>query len=258
MERIMKLLFSLSLLISFVIYADDHENPEYKYEPDANKAEYFIGKFKKGKDMSDLVAWYNKFAEWAGTQDGAFDSMSTALMTPVFHSDLKSIEVMWSNNWPTPTAQYNGMEKWMLNGGPKLAESLPARWSEAIDAWQWVISEPASLEAGNMNYATYADCSLEEGYDLRTVYDLYKDFAIYAQSQGDTNGRKIIVPDAGRKLADGVDFVRLMYSSSISERGINADRYYSSLADSEASANLKGFSCNNARTFVGMSMTAFN
>ena len=146
----------------------------------------------------------------------------------------------------------------MLNGGPKLAESLPARWSEAIDAWQWVISEPASLEAGNMNYATYADCSLEEGYDLRTVYDLYKDFAIYAQSQGDTNGRKIIVPDAGRQLADGVDFVRLMYSSSISERGINADRYYSSLADSEASANLKGFSCNNARTFVGMSMTTFN
>ena len=42
MERIMKLLFSLSLLISFVIYADDHETPEYKYEPDANKAEYFL------------------------------------------------------------------------------------------------------------------------------------------------------------------------------------------------------------------------
>ena len=48
-----------------------------------------------------------------------------------------------------------------------------------------------------------------------------------------------------------------MYSSSISERGENADRYFSN-ADSEASANLKGFSCTNGRSYLGMSMTAFN
>ena len=85
----------------------------------------------------------------------------------------------------------------------------------------------------------------------------YKDFAIYAQSQGDTVGRKLIVPEAGRKLADGVDFVRLMYSSSISERGVNADLYYSKIGNSQASADLKGFSCNNGRSYVGMSMSAF-
>ena len=56
--------------------------------------------------------------------------------------------------------------------------------------------------------------------------------------------RKMIVPEAGRKLADGVDFVRLMYSSSISERGVNADLYYSKIGNSQASADLKGFSCN--------------
>ena len=183
--------------------------------------------------------------------------MSTALLTPVFHSNLSSVEVMWSNNWPTPTDQFNGMQKWFLDGGPKLAESLPTTWSEAIDAWQWVVSEPASLEAGQMMYATYADCSLEDGYDLRQVYDMYKDFAIYAQSQGDTVGRKLIVPEAGRKLADGVDFVRLMYSSSISERGVNADLYYSKIGNSQASADLKGFYCNNGRSYVGMSMSAF-
>ena len=253
----MKLFLSLSLIFSFVISADDHETPEYKYEPEANKAEYFIGTYNQGKDLGDLVAWYGKFAKWAEGQDGSFDKMSTALLTPVFHSNLSSIEVMWSNNWPTPTDQFNGMQKWFLDGGPKLAESLPTTWSEAIDAWQWVVSEPASLEAGQMMYATYADCTLEDGYDLRQVYDMYKDFAIYAQSQGDTVGRKLIVPEAGRKLSDGVDFVRLMYSSSISERGINADLYYSKIGNSQASADLKGFSCNNGRSYVGMSMSAF-
>ena len=253
----MKLLLSFSLILSFMIYADDHETSEYKYEPDANKAEYFIGTYNEGKDLGDLVAWYNKFANWAEGQDGAFDNMSTAILTPVFHSNLSSVEVMWSNNWPTPTDQFNGMQKWFLDGGPKLVESIPTTWSEAIDSWQWVVSEPASLEAGQMMYATYADCTLEDGYDLRQVYDLYKDFAIYAQSQGDTVGRKLIVPEAGRKLPDGVDFVRLMYSSSISERGVNADLYYSKIGNSKASADLKGFSCNNGRSFVGMSMSAF-
>ena len=159
----MKLLLGLGLMLSFVISADDHETPEYKYEPEANKAEYFIGTYNQGKDLGDLIAWYGKFAKWAEGQDGAFDKMSTALLTPVFHSNLSSVEVMWSNNWPTPTDQFNGMQKWFLDGGPKLVESLPTSWSEAIDAWQWVVSEPASLEAGQMMYATYADCALEDG-----------------------------------------------------------------------------------------------
>ena len=73
------------------------------------------------------------------------------------------------------------------------------------------------MDAGNMMYATYADCSLEDGYDMRQVYDLYKDFAIFAKTQGDTVGRKMIVPAAGYVLPDGVDFIRLMYMSSISE-----------------------------------------
>ena len=42
-------------------------------------------------------------------------------------------------------------------------------------------------DAGNMMWAVWI--ALEEGYNNRQVYDMYKDFAIYAQSQGDTVGR---------------------------------------------------------------------
>ena len=157
----------------------------------------------------------------------------------------------------SPVEQFKALETWVTGGGGKLLKTLPSVNSEQVDAWQWTISNPAEFGVGDMMYATYADCSLEDGYDLRQVYDMYKDFAIYAQSQGDTVGRKLIVPEAGRKLADGVDFVRLMYSSSISERGVNADLYYSKIGNSQASADLKGFYCNNGRSYVGMSMSAF-
>ena len=140
---------------------------------------------------------------------------------------------MWSNNWPTPTDQFNGMQTWITDGGPKL-QKLPVTNSRQVDTWQWAISLPESMEVGNMMYGIYSDCSLEEGYNMRQVYDMYKDFVEYAQSQGDTIGRKMIVPEAGYMMPDGVDFVRLMYTSSISER-VNSDLYWSKIAESEAS-----------------------
>ena len=138
--------------------------------------------------------------------------------------------------------------------GAELLKSLPVTNSQQVDTWQWTISQPASMAVGNVMYATYSDCSLEEGYTNRKVYDLYKDFAIYAQSVGDTTGRKMIFPTAGAELPDGVDFVRLMYSSSISESGANADLFWDKIADSEASKNLKGFSCSNSRSYIGTAM----
>ena len=247
----MKYFYSLIFVLSASLSAQEYEP---KYELQANKAEYYIGTFNKGKDIDDLVSWYEKFAKWASTTDGTYNNMTVGLLQPYFHSALNDVDVMWVNTWPTPSEQFNGLETWITGGGAKLLESIPVTNSQQIDTWQWVVSEPSSTAAGNMMYATYADCSLEEGYTPRQVYDLYKDFAMYAASQGDTVGRKMIFPDAGVALADGVDFVRLMFTSSISERGANAELFYSKLSDSEASANLQGFSCSNARSFFGMSM----
>tara|TARA_B100001079_G_scaffold23682_1_gene18224 strand:- start:881 stop:1636 length:756 start_codon:yes stop_codon:yes gene_type:complete len=250
----MKLLLSISLIFSFMVSADNHETPEYKYEPDVNKAEYYIGNYNEGKDIDDLIAWYEKFAKWAKGKGDTYNDMTVGLLQPYFHSDMSSVDVMWVNTFPNPTVQFNAMQTWITEGGPKLLESLPVTNSRQVDTWQWAISLPSSTEAGNMMYAVYSDCSLEDGYDMRQVYDMYKDFVAYAQSEGDTMGRKMIVPSAGYMMPDGVDFIRLMYTSSISETGINADLYWSKIVDSEASQNLKGFSCTNARSYFGLSM----
>ena len=247
----MKYIYSLIFVLSVSINAQDYEP---KYEVDANKAEYYVGTFNDNKDVDDLTAWYGKFAKWAESKDGAYDNMTVAILQPYFHSELDEVEVLWVNTWPTPSEQFNGLETWITGGGAKLLESLPVTNSRQVDTWQWVVSEPASTDAGNMMYATYADCSMAEGYTSRQVYDAYKDFAVYAASQGDTVGRKMIFPDAGMALPDGVDFIRLMYTSSISERGKNADLFYEKLYGSEAYDNLQGFSCTNARSYSGMAM----
>ena len=239
----MKYIYSLIFVFSASMNA---QNYEPKYEVDANKAEYYIGKFNDYKDVDDLTAWYGKFAKWAESKDGTYDNMTVAILQPYFHSALDEVEVLWVNTWPTPSEQFKGLETWITGGGAKLLESLPVTNSRQVDTWQWVVSEPASTDAGNMMYATYADCSMEEGYTARQVYD--------AASQGDTVGRKMIFPDAGMALPDGVDFIRLMYTSSISERGENADLFYEKLYGSEAYDNLQGFSCTNARSFSGMAM----
>ena len=43
-------------------------------------------------------------------------------------------------------------------------------------------------------YAIYSECYLEEGVTLNNVYDGYVDFAKFAKENGDTVGRKLIVP----------------------------------------------------------------
>lgn len=247
----MKYLLTLVLTTSLVVYAQEDEQ-SYKYEPESNKAEYYVGTYNKGKDFDDLAAWYGKFAKWAEGQGDVYDNMTVAILQPQFHSNMGSVDAMWVNTFPTPSEQFTGMERWVTGGGAKLLESLPVTNSQQIDTWQWTVSQPSSMAAGNVMYATYSDCSLDEDYTMRKVYDLYKDFAIYAQSQGDTVGRKMIFPSAGY---DGdADFIRLLYTSSIDGMGENKELFWSKLEGSEASQNLKGFSCSNPREYVGQPM----
>ena len=244
----MKYILSFILVFSINLFAEDSE---YKHEPEGNAAEYYIGHFNKGKDLDDLTKWYEKFSKWAEDK-GVYDDMSIAILTPYFHADLTSLDVMWVNNFPTQSAQYAALNVWMTQGGPELLKSLPVTNNRQISTYQWVISAPGESGEGDMMMAVYSDCKFDEGYEGRQVYDLYKDFAIYAQSQGDTVGRKMIFPQAGY---DGdADFVRLLYTSSIDSMGVNQELYWEKLEQSEAAQNLKGFSCSNPREYTGLPM----
>ena len=244
----MKYILSLVLVFSVGLFAEENE---YKYEPEGNAAEYYIGTFNKGKDLDDLVSWYGKFSDWAEDK-GVYDDMTVGILTPYFHADLNSLDVMWVNNFADQSAQYAALNAWMTQGGANLLKSLPVTNNRQVNAFQWVVSDPAEPEEGDMMLAVYTDCKLEEGYSGRQVYDLYKDFAIYAQSQGDTVGRKMIFPSAGY---DGeADFIRLLYTSSIDGMGENKELFWNKLEGSEASQNLKGFSCSNPREYIGQPM----
>lgn len=244
----MKYILGFVLVFSIGLFA---EEDEYRYEPQGNAAEYYIGQFNRGKDLDDLTKWYGKFADWAEDK-GVYDDMTIGILTPYFHSDLSSTDVVWVNNFPTQSAQYAALNAWMTQGGSQLLKSLPVTNNRQMSTFQWVVSTPSDPEEGDMMMAVYSDCKFDEGYNGRQVYDLYMDFAVYAQSQGDTVGRKMIFPGSGY---DGdADFVRLLYTSSIDGMGVNRELFWDKLQDSEAAQNLEGFSCSNAREYVGLSM----
>lgn len=244
----MKILYIIPLILSMSLFAQDQE---YKYEPVRNKAEYYIGSFNKNKDLDDLVEWYEDFADWAEDQGDTYDSMTVAILTPYFNNDLSTHDTMWVNTWPGPVEQYAGLDMWM-RGGQDLLKDLPSKNSAVIDTWQWVLSEPREMKAGNMMAAVYSECYLDEGINMRTVYDLYKDFAVYAQENGDTVGRKLIIPSS--KTTSDADFHRLLYTSSIVEMGANAELFWDKLSDSEAAQAMKGWECKNAVEYIGMAM----
>ena len=160
---------------------------------------------------------------------------------------------MWVNTWPGPVEQYAGLDMWMKEG-QELLEDLPSTNSAVIDTWQWVLSEPREMKAGNMMAAVYSECYLDEGVNMRMVYDLYKDFAIYAQENGDTVGRKLIVPSS--KTTSDADFHRLLYTSSVAEMGTNAALFWDKLSDSDAAKAMQGWECKNAVEYMGMAMRA--
>ena len=248
----MKYLLLLPFLFSIGSFAQDAEN---RYEPVVNKAEYYIGSYKNGKDLDDMVMWYNKFAAWAEDQGDVYDGMTVALLTPYFNNDMSALDVVWVSNWPSPVEQFKGLETWVTGGGDKLLKSLPSKNSSQVDAWQWTISDPAELGVGDLMYATYSDCSNSDGYNNNSVYDLYMDFANMVKEDGDTIGRKMIVPNAGRALPEGVDFSRLMYTASISETGANQALYDDNFKDRQETKDLQAsFSCTNARTYTGLVM----
>ena len=77
MGEFMKYVLSFVMLMSFSVIAQDSE---YKYEPEGNAAEYYIGHYKQGADLDDLIAWYGKFAAWAEDKD-VYDEMTCLLYT---------------------------------------------------------------------------------------------------------------------------------------------------------------------------------
>ena len=250
----MKYLLLIPFLFSIGTFAQD---VEHKYEPVINKAEYYIGSYKDGKDLDDMVMWYNKFADWAEDQGEVYDNMTVALLSPYFNSDMGALDVIWVSNWPSSVEQFKGLETWVTGERDKLLRSIPSENSAQVDAWQWSISNPDEFGVGDMMYATYSDCSNAEGYNNRSVYDLYMDFAYMVKEDGDTIGRKMIVPNAGRVLPNGVDFVRLTYTASSSEAGVNQALFTENFADRQETKDLQAsFSCTNARTYTGLVMRA--
>ena len=60
-----KLIIGLSILVAGITHAQD----SFKYEPVANKAEYYVSTYNDRKDMGDYLKWADDFKEYLAKSD---------------------------------------------------------------------------------------------------------------------------------------------------------------------------------------------
>lgn len=242
-----KLIIGLSILVAGITHAQD----SFKYEPVANKAEYYVSTYNDRKDMGDYLKWADDFKEYLAKSD-VYDSMQSVILVPYFHQNLQAADSVWLNIWPSATKQFAGAQHWLQNGSSILSK-LPVTNSQAVDTYQWAISVPD--EEGGNGMVRFADCTLKEGVSEREAFDAYKDFAKAAKAKGDNLGRKMIFPSSGA-TSDDFDYVYSLYSSTVSELGSGADNYWENINGSKEDIALDAIieSCTNTRTYATMSI----
>lgn len=224
-----------------------HAQDKYKYEPVPNKAEYYVDKFKPGKDFEDLLKWGDQLVKWTSNYS-IYDNWQPVVFMPYFNSDLQSHDSVFLGIYPNATEQYIGLDYWVKNGTNLLKKSptIPVR---AIDTWQWPISSPdGDMEVGAVRFS---DCKMKEGVTGRQVFDAYKDFAIAAKSTGDNLGRKMIFPGSGAIEGD-YDYVYSLYAGSVAELGAGSDNYWANINGSDEDNALGELidTCSNSRVYI--------
>ena len=220
---------------------------EYKHQPVANKAEYYVGKLKSGKDFEDLVDWSKELVKWTSDKS-IYDNWSPNLFSPYFNSDLQNHDSVFLGIWPNATEQYIGLDYWVKNGGSLLAK-IPTDPIRTIDTWQWPISSPEGDH--NVGAVRFTDCKMAEGITPRQIFDAYKEFAIFARETGDNLGRKMIFPASGGIDGD-YDYVYSLYAQNVAELGSNNDNFWQNISGSDVQIALAELieSCSNSRTYI--------
>tara|TARA_B110000003_G_C16580762_1_gene507998 strand:- start:539 stop:1285 length:747 start_codon:yes stop_codon:yes gene_type:complete len=240
-----KILIYSIFFMSFSILTMAQE--EYKYQPVANKAEYYVGKLKTGKDFQDLVDWSEKLVKWTNGNP-IYDNWSPNIFSPYFNSNLQNHDTVFLGIWPNATEQYAGLDYWVKNGGSLLAK-IPTDPVRTIDTWQWPISSPSGDH--NVGAVRFTDCKMAEGVTSRQLFDAYKEFAIFARETGDNLGRKMIFPASGGIDGD-YDYVYSLYAQNVAELGVNSDNFWENISGSDVQIALGEMieSCTNSRTYI--------
>ena len=87
MKNLTSILAICAILMPVITYAQD----EYKYEPVPNKAEYYVDKFKPGKDFEDLLKWGEDLVKWT-SKHSIYDNWQPVLFMPYFNQSRQSLD----------------------------------------------------------------------------------------------------------------------------------------------------------------------
>ena len=209
MKNLTSMLAVCLLLVPAITYAQD----EYKYQPVPNKAEYYVDKFKPGKDFEDLLKWGDQLVKWT-SKHSIYDNWQPVVFMPYFNSNSQALDSVFLGIWPNATEQYVGL---IIGSkiGAELLKKAPTTPVQAIDTWQWPISSPeGDMEVGAVRFS---DCKMKDAIYVDKCL-MHTKILIYPNLKGDNLGRKMIFPGSGATEGD-YDYVYSLYARTVAELG---------------------------------------
>ena len=83
----MKNVLSISILALSFAVINVSAQESYKYQPQANKAEYYVDKFKPGKDFDDLLKWGESLVKWT-SDNPIYDNWQPNVFMKIYTANL--------------------------------------------------------------------------------------------------------------------------------------------------------------------------
>ena len=200
-------------LLSGVAFADDHlQVPEY------GGVETFACDFNEGKDMDDLLKASKKWDKW-------FDKNSSVgytglVLTPYYYDSLDA-DVYWVGFSSSLEEQAVAQTEFLATDLPQDFYDVYTCKSHAQLAWVRVRDEVGSSEDGVVDFSA---CTMLPDATQEAMSTADRKMNRFLTEIGSTARIYRWYPMQGGE-ANGVDFYQASWSSSLQEKGANADKF---------------------------------
>lgn len=223
MKKLLTLLVSGGLLLSFGIGIADEEGAAADEPNVASPVEMFVCKYNEGKGPADLDAAVKKFNAWADKK--GIDDYSAWTLVPYYSSPEQDFDVLWLGGSKKAKAMGRVQDTWLATGG-KEQEGFNAAITCNTHAAYSVLQMKAPPKRDNPSniVISFSDCNTSEGSTFDDLYEPMMEWGKYKGENGSTAGMWVFFPAFGGG-AEEFDFKWVEADQNLEDMGADWDQF---------------------------------
>lgn len=204
--------------------ADENEGDGLKFIP----IEAFSCKYRQGKGPADLKAVNEAWNAWMDENDA--NDYFAAVMTPHYHSDLDSVDVIWIGGWRDGNAMGTGSDKWMNEGGDvglKYYETVDCKSAQSFVGTTLRAPKGDDDESDDSFVVSFTNCSMKEESEeaWENFMDAQKAWNAYADENEIDGSSHLWWPMSGESPDADYDFKYIVGWDDHTMRGASWQKF---------------------------------